>query len=135
MSDATEDQLCDAREELLRAELEGDGVALDRLLGEGFHGIDPGGADLDRDDVIAGYTASGFTLETLRVEDVQVRVFGDVGLVTGRSTMEGRAGEEAFEGRYRYRDVWVRRDGAWRVVASQLTPITGDEPRSQRDGP
>lgn len=116
------------QEELIRAELEGDADALDRMIADDFRGIDPRGAELDKAAVIAGYRRDDFRLETLRVDDVETRRFHDVGLVTGRSSMVGSAGGEPFEEEFRYRDVYVRRDGRWSLVASQLTPIqTGGE--------
>lgn len=116
------------QEELIRAELEGDADALDRMIADDFRGIDPRGAELDKAAVIAGYRRDDFQLETLRVDDVETRRFHDVGLVTGRSSMVGSAGGEPFEEEFRYRDVYVRRDGRWSLVASQLTPIqTGGE--------
>lgn len=111
------------QEELIRAELEGDAEALDRMIADDFRGIDPRGAELDKAAVIAGYRRDDFHLETLRVDDVDTRRFHDVGLVTGRSSMVGSAGGEPFEEEFRYRDVYVRRDDRWLLVASQLTPI------------
>ena len=44
-------------------------------------------------------------------------------MYTALLTIGGRYSGQAHEGRYRALVVWVRREGRWQQVASQLTPI------------
>lgn len=50
---------------------------------------------------------------------MQVRVYGDVAVVVGRDTISSTA----FTGQARFTDTFVRRDGRWRCVSTQLTEI------------
>lgn len=74
--------------------------------------------------VITHYTANKFSLEELRVADFKIRIIENVGLITGRTIMRGQIESEPFEGEFRYRDIYVRRSENWRLIGSQLTPIT-----------
>lgn len=61
-------------------------------------------------------------IESLASDDMSVRLFGDAAVVTGRTiaTIGGAAPETIT---LRFTDVFVRRDGRWRVVASHATRL------------
>ncbi len=61
-------------------------------------------------------------------EDVEIRTYGNVAVVTGigRSTLYELDGEERQTGDRRFTAVWVLEDGAWRQVARQHTVIASD---------
>ena len=59
-------------------------------------------------------------IEAMTIDDVMVRMVGEIGVVTGRTVATGSDGSTV---RLRFTDVFVRRDGRWQVVASQGTPI------------
>lgn len=58
------------------------------------------------------------THETLDVDNLEVRVFGNTAVVTLGQTEKSRQGKEEFSVRYLYTNVWVKRDGQWRAVSS-----------------
>ncbi|UUZ50809.1 nuclear transport factor 2 family protein [Massilia sp. B-10] len=62
-------------------------------------------------------------IDPYRVEDFDVRVYGDVALLTGRTRMTGSYDGKQFKSHYRYTDVYVRRDGQWKVASVQITPV------------
>jgi len=53
----------------------------------------------------------------------RVRLLGDVAIVTGQSLAAGLVDGRDVTVRQRYTDIYVRRDGRWRIVASQGTEI------------
>ncbi|SFG02188.1 conserved hypothetical protein [Duganella sp. CF458] len=58
------------------------------------------------------------------VEDMDIRFYGeDVALVSGRTRMTGSYDGKAFGSYYRYIDVYVRKEGKWRVASVQITPV------------
>jgi ketosteroid isomerase-like protein len=76
------------------------------------------------DDPKADPGAGRTRYESLDVDDLQVRIYGDTAVVTGRTTPKGRnAKGEPITGRYRYLRVWAKREGQWRAVAFQGTRI------------
>ncbi len=57
-------------------------------------------------------------------EEEQIRPYGNVVLYTTLLTLGGRySGQTQQRGQYRALVVWVRRDGRWQQVASQLTAV------------
>jgi ketosteroid isomerase-like protein len=118
-----EEELRDATEALARAELERDVEALGRLIHDDFLGVDPSGAMLTKRDTVDTYASGLIVLQTLVVEDQNIRVAGDTGVVTAQSMMRGRTPEGEFEQRYRFTDVYVRQNGEWRLFASHVTPL------------
>ncbi len=62
-------------------------------------------------------------IEKLAIDDVRVRPFGDVAVVTGRTTMV-TGGEKPATMVIRFTDVFVRAEGKWLAVASHASPVT-----------
>jgi ketosteroid isomerase-like protein len=64
------------------------------------------------------------TYEALDVDDLEVRIYGETAVVTGRTTPKGRTAQGTpMRGQYRFLRVWVQRDGQWQIVAFQGTRI------------
>ena len=62
-------------------------------------------------------------IDALDVDQLQVRVFGNAAVVTGR-TIATVAGADAGTVKLRFTDVFIHRDGRWRVVASHATRLS-----------
>ena len=60
---------------------------------------------------------------TYSVDDMKARVLGDTGVVIGRQTQKGTNDGRDIGGVFRFTDTWVKRDGRWQCVASQITRI------------
>ena len=56
-------------------------------------------------------------------QDERIQIYGDIALYTTLLTLSGRYSGEAQQGQFRALVVWVRRDGRWQQLASQMTPI------------
>jgi ketosteroid isomerase-like protein len=56
----------------------------------------------------------------------RVRLLGDVAIVTGRSVSAGEVDGRAVSITQRYTDIYVRRDGRWRVVTSHGTQVQSE---------
>jgi ketosteroid isomerase-like protein len=56
-------------------------------------------------------------------QEEQIRPYGNVMVYTTLLTLGGRYSGQAQRGQYRALVVWIRRDGRWQQVASQLTPV------------
>lgn len=84
------------------------------------------GADgnrIPRDVDIALFANNEIRPEYIRLEDLQVMVFGNTATVAGiehlKGTYKGNPGKMAL----RFLDVLVKRDGRWQLVARQSTKI------------
>ena len=55
---------------------------------------------------------------SLDMEDVNVRLYGDTAVVTFDQNERSKHGEEDFSGHYMFTNVWVKRNGQWQAVSS-----------------
>ena len=112
---AVEAAIARLEEEWVQAIVAKDAAKIDRILAADFVGTTNDRRYVKRDaleDVTEG------THQVLRLDDVQVRVFGDTAVVDVDQTEQSRHGEEDFSGSYMFTNVWVKRDGEWKAVAS-----------------
>lgn len=119
------------REELLKLEKEftqpirkNDPEAIGQFLADDWIIIDADGGIIDKlrfQDVIR---SGRLTHELMESDDVRVRVYGHSSVVTGLTTTKGRFMGQDFTTRERATDVFVKRDGRWQCVLSQLTRFT-----------
>lgn len=96
---------------------------LDRILADDFGGISPNGYRYTKQEAISDILSGAYLVQSMTLDTVQVRVIGDMAIVTFYQNEQSRFGDENCSGRYAFTDIWVKRDGDWRAVASQGTPI------------
>ncbi len=107
------------REALLAA----DTVALSRMLAPDFVEISRFGTVRTRADNIRDIAAGVLHLTTIKYDSLNVRIYGDVAVLTGIADNTGTMRGFPFSGRIRYTRVFVRRDGRWQAVLMQQTPM------------
>ena len=88
-----------------------------------FRQIGPGGEVEDRESFIRDLLAPELQIDPYTVEDFDVRLYGDVALLCGRTRMTGTYQGKPFTSHYRYIDIYVKRDGAWKIVSVQISRI------------
>jgi len=86
-----------------------------------FTQIESGGAVIGRDEFVKDLLDPALRIDPYQVEDFGVRLYGDTALLTGRIRMTGVSEGKPFRSHFRYIDVYVKRDGAWKVVSIQIT--------------
>lgn len=111
------ERLLHLNEEYVRASLTGDVRWYHELLAEDFVCIESDGSVLDRKAFLR-QTAHGSDLVLYRLEEVDVRCYGDVGLVRATGRWVSKLGTRGMS---RYTDIYVRIDNDWRVVSAQVT--------------
>jgi ketosteroid isomerase-like protein len=101
----------------------GDPAWFERNLAENYSGISSRTGKLNtKADEIADIKNRKDVFTSVTASDMQVRVEGDTGVVTGVYHMKGRDEKgQPIDRRIRYTDVYVRRDGRWLALASQGT--------------
>lgn len=106
-----------------RAQAASDRAELERLIADDYVLHNSAGQVQDKKGFIADQTAPGFRMEPFTVEEPVEAVYGDTALMGGVSTVRGVSGGQPFTVRLRFMDVWVKRDGKWRVVFAQTTRV------------
>ena len=69
------------------------------------------------DDIRSG----AWKVETVSIDNVNVRVFGNAAVVTATQTEKSQFKGKDSGGKFQYTHVWVKRDGRWQVVAAHVT--------------
>jgi ketosteroid isomerase-like protein len=95
----------------------GDVRRFDEILAEDFLCSNPDGSLVDKNQFLA-QTARPVTISGLAVQDVRVRILGDVAIIHARTSYT-TADSKQRNGRYT--DVWARRDGRWLAVSAHVT--------------
>ena len=108
---------------LAAAYMRGDRTFVDDLLTDDWTSTDYQGHIWTKADVLALFGPNGPAFTKAEIDVDRVRLHGDVAIVTGRSVLAGRAEGRDVSVTQRYTDIYVKRDGRWRVVASQGTEI------------
>jgi ketosteroid isomerase-like protein len=102
-----------------------DRPAIEANMADDFRQIDGRGNIESKASFVEGLLDPELTIDPYEVEDFEVRLFGDVALLSGRTRMTGRYQGRAFSSHYRYIDIYVRRAGVWKIVSVQISPIPG----------
>src|SRR5579864_8069916 len=95
----------------------GDVRRFEEILAEDFLCSNPDGSLVDKQAFLA-QTARPVTISGLGIEDVRVRILGDVAIIHARTSYTNASGERCNG---RYTDVWARRDGVWLAVSAHVT--------------
>jgi ketosteroid isomerase-like protein len=105
--------------EYVRAHVERDVEALDRVLADDFSMF---GGRVTKEHRLALISSRLFTVNSLKTSDVQVVVDGGHAVLTGRARLSGSfRGREFNTPRYGYTRHLVKRDGRWQIVSCEFT--------------
>jgi hypothetical protein len=78
----------------------------------------------DKKIFVENLTSDDLVIDPYNVEDFNIRLYGDVALLSGRTHMTGRENGEAFKTQYIYIDIYRRIAGNWKVCSVQTTRLT-----------
>jgi ketosteroid isomerase-like protein len=99
-----------------------DRAALDRLVSDDFHIVLSNGGSRTKEQELAPIKSGDLKFQHLSAEDVKVFVSGDTAISTGIGIYGGTSKGQPFEGRERFFDVFQKRKGQWKLLASRSTP-------------
>jgi ketosteroid isomerase-like protein len=106
-----------------QAVLHGDVAALDRMTSDDYTFITLRGELRTKSDILKGFSSGSFKYESRQVSDLNVRVYRDTAVVTGRSVQKGVENGKDYSGAYWFTRVYVRQKDRWMTVALQTTLI------------
>lgn len=106
-----------------KARIKGDSSYTRRLEVENCTVVWPDGSIVNKREDLKSMTGDiGFT--EFHIDDLQVRLYADTGIVVGQGTIKAHEGKQnLLGGKFVGTDTFVKQDGAWKVVASQVTPV------------
>ena len=101
---------------LMNADLE----VLARIFADDYVQYNEAGQAFTKRDVLENFRTGAIRYPSIVSTGRKIRLFGDMAVVHGSELDEVESGGRRFAVRYVYLDVLQKRDGKWRLVASQL---------------
>lgn len=109
-------------ERLAAAWVEGNRSFIEQILADDWSVTDLTGRVLTKAEVLTeAFGSKDRKIVSMRIDDINVRPFGDWAIVTGRTRAAGEYQGKTAEVTLRFTDVFVNRGGRWQAVASQAT--------------
>jgi hypothetical protein len=112
---------------LAKAWVAGDRATIERIIGPDWKTTGPDGSVRTREQVLAEvFDTRVHRIRQMAIDRVEVRVFGEAAVVSGRTHAVGEADKQRYDVWIRFTDVFVRRGGRWQAVASHAS-LLGDQ--------
>ena len=109
--------------ERIRAQVDADAVALDRIYADDFIGVGPSGTVRTKKDVLSDFGSGSLKFQSITTDDVRIRVYGNAAVETGLSTMQGQDAGKVVPAENRFTRVWIKQEGRWRLVANHYSNL------------
>src|SRR5262249_15706272 len=81
------------------------------------------GRIVNKEEDVRSYESNDVTFTEFDISDLQVRFYGDTAIVVGQGSLKAHTKNQDVSGKYVWTDTFLKRSGAWKAVASQVTPV------------
>jgi ketosteroid isomerase-like protein len=116
--------ILDLEQQLAQAWVRRDRAFIDAVLAAEWSVTDPAGRVLGKQQVLdETFSSDERQIDSMTVDDVTVRVFGDVAVATGRTRASGSYKRERASVELRFTDVLRHRDNRWQFIVSHGTLV------------
>jgi ketosteroid isomerase-like protein len=119
-----EEELVKVEEEFADAIVRNNPEDIRQFVADDWIIINADGGIIDRKRFLEVIKSGTLTHEMMESGDMRVRVYGDSAVVSSLTRSKGKFMGQEFTTHERSTDVFVRRDGQWRCVLTQLTGFT-----------
>src|ERR1700719_1651963 len=116
---SVEDQIKKQEQNWAQATVKEGAAAVDQYEADDIIDTDPSGRVTDKTNLSSG----DLKFQSVELSELKVHVYGDTAVAAGTSTVKGTYKGQDISGKYRFTDVWVKRNGKWTAVASQSTKL------------
>jgi ketosteroid isomerase-like protein len=118
-----EQALIKIQHEWAEARMKGNSSYTGRLEAENCTVVWPDGRIVNKREDLKSMTGD-IVFTEFKIDDLQVRLYGDTGIVVGQGTIAAdERKQNLLGGKYVWTDTFVKQRGSWKVVASQVTPV------------
>lgn len=107
----------------VNALVKGDTNALNHIWADEYSFTAPNGLVVSKENYLAMLQSGSVKYDSLKLEGLQVRIYGDTAVVSGNFVVKGRVGNHELNGTDRLLTVYVKRQGHWQQVASQAARV------------
>ncbi len=116
-----EEELLNLESEFTAAIVRNDSEAIGRFVTDEWIIINADGRIIDKERFLEVIKSGALTHEKIESDDMRVRVYGDSAVVSALTRTKGKFRGQEFTTHEWSTDVFVRLDGQWRCVLTQLT--------------
>ena len=117
-----EQELATLRIQLNEALLKKDRAFLEQSFADEFYCIHSNGVAMSKAEEISAAMSSDRAWTAANTDELKIRAYGDVAVVTGRVTYEGTA-QGFTPGPRRFTDIFVHRAGRWQMIGCHATLV------------
>jgi ketosteroid isomerase-like protein len=121
--DSVEQAVMQMEEALRVAVSKSDTKAYGRIVGDDYVYTNQDALVRTKAQVMSDYDSGSLKYESLKFDEIKVHAYGDTAVVTGRQTVKAQDNGKDISGQFRYTRVYVKRQGRWQLVATQVTRI------------
>ncbi|HMC26007.1 MAG TPA: nuclear transport factor 2 family protein [Candidatus Udaeobacter sp.] len=119
-----EEELLKLEAEFAEAIVKNDPGAIERFVTDEWIIINANGGIIDKERFLGVIKSGTLTHEIMESDNLRVRVYGDSGVVTALTRTKGKFMGQDFSAEERATDFFVRLNGQWRCVLTQLIRFT-----------
>ena len=119
----TEQNLMKMEKEMTDALVKGDISVWEKYAADNAVFTDPGGMVMTKAQSAAMFKSGDLKIESSKISDMKVQMFGNTAIVTYRTTDKGMYKGKDISGEYSWTDVFVKMAGTWKLIGGQGTPV------------
>jgi len=98
--------------------VKGDTAVLADILADTYSDSDEHANRTDKQGVLGVLKSGDLKFKSIELSDMEVQVYGDAAVVTGRATQSGTYKGQPLTSSIIFTDTFIRQGGKWRAVAS-----------------
>jgi hypothetical protein len=121
--DATKQALINLENKWVDALVKSDTTALDSIFAGSYVDTDEHSHRSDKQGVLAVLKSGELKLESIKLSDMRVHLYGDAAVVTGSSSQAGNFRGQPLAATIIFTDTFIRQNGKWRAVASHRSAL------------
>ncbi len=95
-----------------------------RIEADGYVFTNADGKMSGKADDVKSLSSGETKYESYKQSDVQVRLYGDTAIVTGRTTIKGSDSGRDVSGDYQWTDTFIKREGKWQAIATHTSLVS-----------
>lgn len=117
-TDATAEALIGIENKWVDALVKSDTTSLDSIFADTYVDADEHSHRSDKQDVLSVLKSGELKMESIKLSDMQVHVYGDAAVVTGSAAQAGNFKGQGLAPKIIFTDTFIKRNGKWIAVAS-----------------
>ena len=111
-------------EELKNALIECNENKLDEIISDDYQGFSLNGTIENKENILQTFKPGSIELTKYTTSEIQYEVDNYLGIISGKGSIEGIYGENTFQHKVLFTDIFKYVNDKWKYYKSQVTEIT-----------